>query len=87
MSARKPVLTAVKRLALGLAHLIVRIGVAIAEMNYQQRRLSVIRQSQDWHMANPYQAPDTYAEFLLRTSGPLRHEPSARRRMSGHPVH
>jgi hypothetical protein len=31
-------------------------------------------------------APDTYAEFLLRSRAASRHEPAARRRAAGHPV-
>jgi hypothetical protein len=87
MRALESGLTAIKRLMLAVARLIVRIGSAIAEMNYHQQRHSAIRQSLDRYIENPFQAPETYAEFLLRTSGPLRREPSARQRMSGHPVH
>jgi hypothetical protein len=87
MRARRPWLTAVRRSARALAYLIVRIGSALAEINYQQRRLSAIRQSYDWYLGNPFEAPDTYAEFLLRTGGVLRHEPSARQRLSGQAVH
>ena len=31
-------------------------------------------------------APDTYAEFLLRSRATILHEPAARRRAAGHPV-
>jgi hypothetical protein len=37
-------------------------------------------------LAETDQAPDTYAEFLLRTRGVVRHEPPARRRSAGSPV-
>jgi hypothetical protein len=87
MRARRPGLTVIKRSALWLVHLLVRIGSALAEIHYQQRRLALIRQSPDRYIDKPFEAPDTYAEFLMRTSGLLRHEPSAQRRLSGHPVH
>jgi hypothetical protein len=32
------------------------------------------------------QAPDTYAEFLLRTRPTVRHEPPAHRRAAGRPI-
>jgi hypothetical protein len=76
-----------KRLALKLAHLIVRIGIVLAEINYQQRRFAGIRQSADRFMDNPFTVPDTYAEFLLRTSGALRREPSAAQRVARRSVH
>jgi hypothetical protein len=38
-------------------------------------------------MGQPDSAPQTYGEFLFRTSGPLLHEPSATARLSGHGVH
>jgi len=37
-------------------------------------------------VAESDRAPDTYAEFLLRSRAALRREPAARRRASGHPV-
>ena len=37
-------------------------------------------------VAESNQAPDTYAEFLLRSRATTRHEPAARRRAAGHPV-
>lgn len=64
-----------------------RVVTAIAECNAQQRRLTAARLSQQAGLFRPCQAPDTYDEFLLRTSGPLPHEPSARRRLAGHGVH
>jgi hypothetical protein len=36
--------------------------------------------STDKYLDNPHTAPDTYAEFLMRTAGPLVHEPPARKR-------
>jgi hypothetical protein len=37
-------------------------------------------------VAESNRAPDTYAEFLLRSRAATRHEPAARRRATGHPV-
>jgi hypothetical protein len=59
---------------------------ALAEFNRQQLRLTRVQYSQDAYMNRPG-APDTYSEFLFRTRGPLRHEPSARARLDGHPIH
>jgi hypothetical protein len=56
---------------------------AFAEFNRQQRRYTEHWLAQDIG----HNAPDTYAEFLCRARGPLRHEPSARARLDGHPVH
>jgi hypothetical protein len=61
-----------------------RVVTIIAECNYAQRRLAVLRLSPDRYVAAPDQAPDTYREFLFRTSGLLAHEPSAAERALGH---
>jgi hypothetical protein len=51
----------------------VRRAVAIiAECNEAQRRMIEL-----WLSVDRGQAPDTYAEFLLRTSGTLIREPAA----------
>lgn len=50
----------------------------IAECTQAQRRLAELTTSPDRYLANPNQAPDTYEEFLFRTSGIMRHEPPAR---------
>jgi len=63
-----------------------RVGDAIAECNYAQRRLTALRLGADSYLTHPSQAPDTYQAFLFRTAGPLIHEPSAARRSSGHAV-
>jgi hypothetical protein len=60
-----------------------RVAAIVAECNYAQRRLAQLQASPDRHLARPGLAPDTYGEFLFRTSGPLAHEPSAARRASG----
>jgi hypothetical protein len=43
----------------------------------------VLHNAPDRYLADPGAAPDTFDEFLARTSGPLLHEPSARRRSRG----
>jgi hypothetical protein len=53
---------------------------AVREMNEAQRRMLVLRTATDRYIQNPGAAPDTYAEFLARTSGALLHEPPARKR-------
>jgi hypothetical protein len=63
-----------------------RVGDVVAECHYAQQRLAVLQASPDRYVFDPDQAPETYAAFLFRTSGPLRHEPSAARRAAGHAV-
>ncbi len=60
-----------------------RIASIVAECNYAQRRLFAIRTSPDSYLTDANKAPDTYAEFLFRTSGGLLHEPPAARRAHG----
>jgi hypothetical protein len=57
-----------------------KLADAIREMNEAQRLVLVRRTATDRYAANPDAAPDTYGEFLARTSGVLTHEPSARKR-------
>jgi hypothetical protein len=61
------------------------LGV-IEEMNDAQQRAARARLAYDQFLPNPGKAPETYQEFLLRTSGPARHEPTARQRTAGHRV-
>lgn len=63
-----------------------RVCSMIAEYHRQQERINARWMSYDMQMRWPDTPPQTYAEFLLRTSGPLRREPSARARLHGHPV-
>jgi hypothetical protein len=58
-----------------------RLAGVVREMNEGQRRMLVLRTAMDRYVENPGAAPDTYAEFLLRTSGVLLHEPPARKRL------
>jgi hypothetical protein len=64
-----------------------RIGAVVAECNDAQRRMSVLSMSTDRYVPTANKAPDSYAEFLARTSGPLLREPTAARRLSGRVVH
>jgi hypothetical protein len=61
-----------------LRRLVGRIAAAIAEMNEAQRRMMMLRASLDRYPFQPDEPPDTYDEFLARTSGLLQHEPPAR---------
>jgi hypothetical protein len=54
-----------------------RVGAVVAECNEAQNRLLMLRLSPDRYVLTPDQAPDTYRDFLFRTSGPLVHEPPA----------
>ncbi len=70
----------------GVLRLARRLTAAVAECNEAQRRLMYHRLSYDQYLTEPDAAPDTYADFLLRTSGPLHREPSARQRVAGRAV-
>ena len=57
-----------------------KVADAVREMNEAQRLMLVLRTATDRYVQNPGAAPDTYGEFLTRTSGVLLHEPTARKR-------
>jgi hypothetical protein len=57
-----------------------KLADVVREMNEAQRLMLVRQTARDQYVKNPGAAPDTYAEFLARTSGVLLHEPSARER-------
>jgi hypothetical protein len=57
-----------------------KVADAVREMNEAQRLLLTLRTTMEQHVENPDAAPDTYTEFMTRTSGVLLHEPSARKR-------
>jgi hypothetical protein len=57
-----------------------KLADAVHEMNEAQRLMLALRTATDRYVENPGVAPDTYAEFLTRTSGALIHEPPARKR-------
>ena len=48
----------------------------LSEMNYASARMTALRLSEGLEQSD--RAPDTYAEFLLRTSVTSLHEPPAR---------
>jgi PleD family two-component response regulator len=61
-----------------------RILDAVREMQFATQRTSELMLS--CGLAESDRAPDTYAEFLLRTRAVVRHEPAARRRSAGSQV-
>jgi len=48
------------------------------DFNQAQRRLAEMMTAPDRYVIGSSKAPDTYEEFLFRTSGLLRREPPAR---------
>ena len=63
-----------------------RVADFVAECNYAQRRMQMLRTSPDVYLNDPDRAPDDYAEFLFRTSSALLREPAAAGRARGRPV-
>ena len=63
--------------------LVRRVADIIAECNYAQRRMTILKTAPDAYFATTGQAPDDYAEFLFRTSGALLHEPDSSHRARG----
>jgi hypothetical protein len=59
------------------------IAAAIDDLRYAQRRMDALVTSADSYSQKPDAAPETYQEFLFRTSGQLVHEPTARQRERG----
>jgi hypothetical protein len=57
-----------------------RVAAVLAECSYAQRRLLDLRLGPDLYARDRDRAPDTYGEFLFRTSRRLYHEPPARDR-------
>lgn len=57
-----------------------KLADVVREMHEAQQLMFALRTSMDRYVENPHAAPDTYDEFLARTSGILLHEPPARRR-------
>ena len=70
------------------ASLIVRFArqasYVFSEINWANKRMTALLLSSG--VAESDQAPDTYAEFLLRSRLSVLHEPPARRRGAGHQV-
>lgn len=60
-----------------------RVAGAISDVNYAQQRMFSLMTAYDRYALEPDVPPEHFAEFLLRTSGVLRHEPSASQRLAG----
>ena len=56
------------------------VSAAVAECNYATRRMTELATTPDRYLPDSDRAPETYAEFLFRSSGVLVHEPTARAR-------
>ena len=69
-----------------IARIIKRIANVVAECNYAQRRSFAIMTNPDSYLTDRDQAPDTYAEFLFRTSGGLLHEAALSQQAHGRPA-
>ena len=63
-----------------LRRLFAKVAAVVGEMNDAQRRMIILRSAPDRYLLNSHEGPETYHEFLVRTSGPLLHEPPANRR-------
>jgi hypothetical protein len=63
-----------------------RLAALAAECDYAQRRMLARQTAPDTYLSGADRAPDSYAEFLFRTSGLLRHEPAAAARSRRRPV-
>jgi len=57
-----------------------KLADTVRAMNEAQRRMQVLQHAPDRYARDSAAAPETYQEFLARTSGLLLHEPSARHR-------
>ena len=75
--------TILAQLAAGLVRFGRRVADVIAECNYAQRRATILMTSTDAYLTDQDRPTDDYAEFLLRTSGALLHEPTAGHRANG----
>jgi hypothetical protein len=62
-----------------------RIAAIHAEISYAQLRLDAIRTNPDLYLTDAGKMPETYAEFLFRTSGVLVREQIAARSASSSP--
>ena len=58
-------------------------GYVFSEINWANKRMTALMLS---YGVESDLAPDTYAEFLLRSRITVFHEPAARRRSAGHQV-
>jgi hypothetical protein len=58
-----------------------KLADAVREMHEAQQLMLVLHTAAERYVENPDAAPDTYHEFLARTSGVLLHEAPARKRI------
>jgi hypothetical protein len=79
-------MTALARPTTGLARIGRRVADVLAECDYAQRRIFTLMTTPDSYLTNGDRAPDSYPEFLFRTSGSLLHEPTASHRACRRPV-
>jgi hypothetical protein len=63
-----------------------RVSRTVADVSYAQRRVMVLTGAADRWVPDRGKMPETYAEFMFRTSGPLLREPTARHRARGRMV-
>ena len=66
-----------------IAALARRVADIVAECNYAQRRMTILKTAPDAYLNVADKAPEDYAEFLFRTSGTLLREPDASHRTHG----
>jgi hypothetical protein len=76
----------VRRATRALGKLADRLLSVVQELNYWERRTAVLTMAPDRYSLNSDRAPDTYEEFLARTTGPMIREPSLRARLAGRQV-
>ena len=62
-----------------------RIAAIHAEISYAQQRVDAMRTNPDLYLTDAGKMPETYAEFLFRTSGVLVREQIAARSASSSP--
>jgi hypothetical protein len=75
-----------RKLPRWLSRLARRLAAIAEECQYAQRRMNDLRTQPDRYLFEPDVAPDTYGDFLFRTSGPAPCEPSARARAAGRQI-
>jgi hypothetical protein len=66
-----------------IVRLAVKLVELVRELNYWQRRSAILALAPDRHLPHPERAPETFSEFMARTSGPLLREPSWKARLAG----
>jgi hypothetical protein len=72
-----------RRLGQAAQRAVRRIAATAADCQYAQRRLAELQTGPDSYLLDAGRAPETYQEFLFRTSGLLVREPPAARRAKG----